>query len=100
MNERRGATRFQTLQRLFPALAHRFIMNPDDIPAAVTIQDFSETNSILQHERERCLAWLKDALQCTPNKHAHVEGIPPCKKPGKLRMLLYRIKQCILTRQS
>lgn len=100
MNERRGATRFHTLQQLFPDLAHRFIITPDDIPADVTKQDFSESNSIQQHERERCLSWLKDALQCTPKQHAHVEGISPCKKPGKLRLLLYRIKQRILFRQS
>lgn len=97
MNERRGATRFHTLQQLFPDLAHRFI-TPPDIPAEVHKQDFSEVNACLQRERERCRLWLKESLQCTPKQHNHVEGLPPCKKPGKLRMLLYRLKQRILSR--
>lgn len=98
INNRRGETRFHTLQQLFPSIAHRFITTPENLPADFTTQDFSEVNSILNSERVRCISWLAKSLQCHPKHHDNVQGIPPCRKPGRLRVILHKIKQYIINR--
>lgn len=98
INERRGATRFHTLQKLFPTLAHRFINTTSPLPSDLFELNYAEVNQSLQARREQSLSWLQQAIQLPPKEHGTAAAIPPCKKPGKLRQALFRLKQRLLSK--
>ena len=98
INERRGATRFHTLQKLFPTLAHRFINTTSPLPSDLFELNYAEVNQTIQVRREQSLCWLQQALQLPPKEHGTAAAIPPCKKPGKLRQALFRLKQRLLSK--
>lgn len=89
INNKRGATRFHTLIKLFPDLKHRFISNINDFPDNFLIQDYTNINKIIETERTLSKNWLSNALN---SKHSICIQVPPpiqpCKKPGKLRLFI------------
>ncbi len=65
VNERRGATRFKSILKVF-GLEDRMVRSLDEVaarPELLESPDFDKVNSILASERERCLKWLDDALK-------------------------------------
>lgn len=64
MNEKRGASRFVSLLKKF-GLEDRLVSGYDEELLNKIIEtpiNFDKVNSILNKERERCIAWLKNAI--------------------------------------
>lgn len=97
MNSRRGKTRFETLQRLFPNLAHCFVENASSVIFTdCKTADFSIANAIIQKNVIRSKDWLTSAFNLPPKTHsAPTQIIRPYRKPSKLKICLSKIKSLI-----
>ncbi len=65
VNKARGATRFYSLLKMF-GLEDRMVYTFEDVknnPKLLEPIDYTKVNSILAKEKERCLLWLKNALE-------------------------------------